>query len=165
MGKQEKTISADRAHEQMKRACARKEYCAYDIRRKLERMNLPEGVAEGIIRGLKEERYIDEERYIRSFISDKVRFNKWGRKKIEFALLQKQLPRQAVEKAFSEYRDGELSRSLPALLERKWASVTGNSLYEKESKLIRYALGRGFTMDEITRSLQEMKKNENSDDG
>lgn len=152
----EKTVSATQAYERMKRICARKECCAFDIRGKLSRWDLSEETVEAIIRELTEKRFIDEERFIRSFINDKLRFNKWGRKKIEVALLQKRLPMEAIKKAFSEYSDEELSHSLPVLLKSKWAAVTGNSSFEKKSKLIRYALGRGFTMEEITDCLHEM---------
>lgn len=163
MGKQPKTISANQALEQMRRACSRKECCIFDIRRKLDRMCLSESEVNEIINNLIEERYIDEERYARSYINDKLRFNKWGKKKIEFALYQKQLPRSIVEKVFSEYTDADISGSLPEILERKWASTSGNSAYEKESKLIRYALGRGFIMDDILRILEEIKRSKQND--
>lgn len=164
MGKREATISTDQAYEQMKRVCSRKECCVIDIRRKLESMGLPEGDLEIVIQRLKEERFIDEERFIRSFINDKLRFNKWGRKKIELSLIQKQLPREAIENAFSELPDTFLSSSLPALLEKKWRTITGKSLYEKEAKLIRYALGRGFTMQEINDCLRKINKKGDGDD-
>ncbi len=161
----EKSISAIQAYERMKRTCARKECCAFDIRRKLSRWDLSEETMEAIIRELKEKKFIDEERFIRSFINDKLRFNKWGRKKIEVALLQKRLPREAIEKAFAEYSDEELSHSLPVLLKRKWAGVSGKSLFEKKSKLIRYALGRGFTMEEVNDCLHEIHLNDENGGG
>ena len=57
-----------------------------------------------IIDRLKAEKYIDEARYCRSFINDKLRFNKWGRKKIEFALKQKQIPLELISDAFKIFR-------------------------------------------------------------
>ena len=38
------------------------------------------------------------------------------------------------------------------------STVTGASAYEKEGKLIRFALGRGFSMEEIRLCLDQLKK-------
>jgi regulatory protein len=35
--------------------------------------------------------------------------------------------------------------------------VTGKSDYEKRGKLIRYALGRGFSMEEVMACMKQMK--------
>ena len=140
-----------------------KECCVYDIQ-KLSRMELSDEVQDEIIKKLKEGRYIDEDRFIRSFINDKLQFNKWGRKKIELALFQKRLPRESIDRIFMEYPEADLSHALPELLEKKWPSITGKSLYEKRSKLIRYALGRGFAMKEINHCLDELLKNEPNDE-
>lgn len=164
MGEQEKAVSTDQAYRKMTKACSRKEYCVFDIRRKLLRMGLSGDASEPIIQRLKEERFIDEKRYVHSFINDKLRFNKWGRKKIEIALLQKQLPKELIEEAFLAYPKEVLSGSLPALLAKKWPAITGKSRYEKEAKLIRYALGRGFSMLEIKECLKDIQRESGSDD-
>ena len=121
-------------------------------------MELSKEGEEAVIQQLKEKRFIDETRYARGFISDKLRFNRWGRKKIELVLYQKQLPGEIIEKAFMDFSEEELSASLPDLLKKKWPTLTGASVYEKEGKLIRFALGRGFSMDEIRRCLEQLKK-------
>ncbi len=156
MRKQEKILSADQLYGLMVNACSKKECCTFDIHRKLKRMNVSEEMQEAVIKKLKEERFIDEERYIRSFINDKIRFNKWGRKKIELALLQKQLSKKMINEVFSTYTDEVLLGSLPVLLEKKWHTITGKSLFEKKTKLIRYGLGKGFSIDEIKRCIGDI---------
>ncbi|MGI6573420.1 MAG: regulatory protein RecX [Fermentimonas sp.] len=157
MEQREMETMVEQAYKRMTRLCSRGEYCVYDIRQKLRGMELPEEGEEAVIQKLVEARFIDEVRYARSFISDKLRFNRWGRKKIKLVLQQKQLPWEIIEQAFTEFSEEELSASLPSLLEKKWATVTGASMYEKEGKLIRFALGRGFGMDEIRRCLAQLK--------
>lgn len=154
----------EQAYKRMTRLCSRGEYCVFDIRQKLRGMELSEEGEEAVIQKLKENHFIDEARYTRSFISDKLRFNRWGRKKIELALHQKQLPGEIIEQAFMDFSEEELSASLPDLLKKKWTTVTGASAYEKEGKLIRFALGRGFSMEEIRRCLEQVKKEAWSDE-
>lgn len=156
MKKINKIITEEQAYVRMARICSQKECCPYDIGRKLQKLNLPVHAVEKVVGRLKKEQFIDENRFTRSFIHDKLHYNKWGRKKIEIALRQKQLPPGVIADAFSEFTDASLNEPLQPLLEKKWRSVKGRSEYEKKGKLIQYALGRGFSMKEILACLKKM---------
>jgi regulatory protein len=157
-------ITEEQAFARMARMCARKEYCCYDVRRKLLRMNIPDQTVERIIGRLLKGKFIDEERFARCYIHDKLRFNKWGRMKIERSLRQKQLAADLIADLFSHFPDGSLSESLLPLLEKKRKTITGRSAYEKNGKLIRYALGRGFSMSEIMNCMKRMDLDECPDE-
>lgn len=152
-----KIISEAKALNRMAHQCARKECCVFDIKTKLLRYNLDADVIERIIAELKKEKYIDELRFTRSFINDKIRFNKWGKVKIEFALRQKRIPENIVSEAFLDYSENQLNDSLPDLLQAKWKTIKGNTEYEKQNKLIRFALSRGFEMNNIKQCLKNLK--------
>jgi regulatory protein len=158
------TITEEQAFARMARICAQKEYCSYDVRRKLERMNFPEQTVEHIIGRLKKEKVNDEERFARSFIHDKLRFNKWGRRKIEISLRQKRLSADLIVDAFTQFSDASLSEALLSLLEKKRRTIKGRSEYEKNGKLIRYALGRGFSIKEIVTCMKKMNLDELPDE-
>jgi len=164
MDKPGKMISEEQAFSRVARICAQKEYCSYDVRRKLTRMNLPDQTVEKIIGRLKKDKFIDEDRFARSFIHDKLRFNKWGKRKIELSLRQKQLPADLIAKAFSHFSDASLNESLLPLLEKKRATIKGRSEYEKNGKLIRYGLGRGFSMNDILACMKIMNLDELPDE-
>ena len=152
-----RTISEPKAFSRMANLCAKKECCVFDIKTKLMRYNLEPDVIEKIIDELKQEKYIDELRFTRSFINDKIRFNKWGKVKIGFALRQKRIPENIVFEAFLEYSDDQLIDSLPDLLQAKWKTIKGNSEYDKQNKLIRFGLGRGFVMKDILQCMKNLK--------
>ncbi len=151
------TISESKALSRMANLCARREYCVFDIETKLQRYNLEKETIANIIALLKKEKYIDELRFTRSFIKDKVHFNKWGKKKIEFALKQKRVPENIMAEAFLDYTDEELNDSLQDLLQAKWKTIKGNSEYEKQNKLIRFGLSRGFDMNNILKHMKNLK--------
>ena len=106
------TISESKALSRMAHQCARREYCVFDIETKLQRYSLDSEAIDNIVAYLKKEKYIDELRFTRSFIKDKIRFNKWGKTKIEFALRQKRVPQETVEEAFLDFTDEQLNDSL-----------------------------------------------------
>ena len=66
--------------------CSAAERCIHDVKKKLDAADASPEVKERIIRRLVEEKFIDETRFCRSFVNDKLRFNKWGRIKIDFEL-------------------------------------------------------------------------------
>ena len=152
-------ISEEKALQRMARICSMREYAAGDISEKLRRMRLEEDAIARIIKKLVSNKYIDDERFARSFVSDKLRFNKWGKVKIEFALRQKRISQEIIDTVFSEFDRESLSASLKRLLTDKAKSVKGASEYEKNTKLIRFALNRGFSMDDTLKCLKEINGN------
>ena len=152
-----KKISEAKAFSRMSNLCARKECCVFDIQTKLQRLDLETEVVEGIINLLKKEKYIDELRFTKSFIHDKVRFNKWGKVKIKYSLKQKRVSENIINEAFMDFSDEELTDSLPVLLKAKWKTIKGKSDYDKKNKLIRFALGRGFEMRDIIDYIKKME--------
>lgn len=155
--KNNRMITVEKAYETMARACARKEYAPFDIAVKLQRLELPERGVDKIIERLKKEKYLDEKRFVRSYIHDKLQFNRWGRKKITLMLRQKKLPQALIDEAFAELPDTMTEELLLPLLEKKWKSLKEGTDYEKRGKLIRYALGRGFSMDEVMDCMAKMQ--------
>lgn len=156
MSDNENIISVDSAFMKMARICSRKEYSPFDISQKLFGMGFTNENIEGIIVKLRNENYINEDRFVRSFVNDKLRFNQWGVKKIEMHLRYKKLPQNIIENVLSEYSNKELNSSLQSILETKWKHIKGESNYEKKGKLIKYALGRGFKMNDIISCIDEL---------
>lgn len=151
------TISEAKALGRMANLCARREYSVFDIETKLQRYNLDKETIHNIITYLKKEKYIDELRFTRSFIRDKIRFNKWGKTKIEFALRQKRVPETIVSEAFEEFTDDQLNNSLQDLLQAKWKTIKGDTDYDKRNKLIRFGLSRGFDMNNILKCMKTIQ--------
>ena len=66
--------------------CAQAEHCQYEMLEKMRRWELPEDAQARVMAKLIKERYVDDERYAQAFVKDKIRYNKWGRRKVEQAL-------------------------------------------------------------------------------
>jgi regulatory protein len=147
MNEKRKVISEKQAYSRMARLCSQKEYCSYDISQKLYRLNLNAEDIERVVNRLIKENFINDERYTRSYIGDKIKFNKWGRIKIELSFRKNKI---------QEMPEAETTNSLEYVLEKKWKTVKGASINERKNKLIRYALGRGFEMSDILSCLQKM---------
>ena len=133
--------------------CASAEHCLHEMSEKMRRWELPDDVRERVLRRLTDEKYVDEDRYCRSFVADKIRYNKWGRLKIEQALAVKRIPRDISTAVLDEIDDEEYVAVLRPLLQSKRKSVKAASEYELNQKLIRFAMSRGFGYDIIKKAL------------
>lgn len=133
--------------------CAQAEHCQWEMTEKMRRWEVDESAQARIIQRLTKERYVDDERYARAFVKDKVRYNKWGRRKVEQALWQKHIDEDIRQRVLDEVDDEEYLAVLRPLLKQKRKSIKANSDYELNQKLMRFAVGRGFTFDIIRQCL------------
>ena len=87
--------------------CTLCERCISEVSAKLTAWGVPHGEQEKIIARLTNEKFIDEERYCRAFVNDKVKFNRWGRIKITAALREKHLPQEYIKQQRRQEDKGE----------------------------------------------------------
>ena len=133
--------------------CAQAEHCQYEMLEKMRRWELPEDAQARVMQQLVSELYVDDERYTRAFIKDKIRYNKWGRRKVEQALWQKRIDEDIRQRVLDEVDDDEYLSVLRPLLKQKRKSIKASNDYELNQKLMRFALGRGFTYNLIRQCI------------
>ncbi len=134
--------------------CSAAERCSWEVKLKLEAWRVDEEAQIRILKRLADERFIDEARYCRSFIAEKLRFNKWGKRKIMQALWQKQLPPALCQAGLDEIDEEEYLAVLQSLIAAKKRTLKAETEYERAGKLIRFAAGRGFEMDAILHCIK-----------
>ena len=148
-----KDMTEQEAYLQLAALCAQAEHCQQEMRDKMRRWELDETVQNRIIDRLIKERYVDDERYARAFVKDKIRYNKWGRRKVQQGLWQKRIDADIQQRVLDEIDEKEYLDILRPLLKQKRKSIKAESDYELNQKLIRFALGRGFGFDIIRQCL------------
>ena len=148
-----KAITEQEAYLQLAALCAQAEHCQQEMRDKMRRWGLDETVQNRIIDRLIKERYVDDERYARAFVKDKIRYNKWGRRKVQQALWMKRIDADIQQRVLDEIDEKEYLDVLRPLLKQKRKSIRAMSDYELRQKLVRFALGRGFGFDIIRQCL------------
>ena len=146
-------ITEQEAYLQLAALCAQAEHCQQEMRDKMRRWELDETVQNRIVTRLVKERYVDDERYARAFVKDKIRYNKWGRRKVQQALWQKHIDAEIQQRVLDEIDEKEYLDILRPLLKQKRKSIKAESDYELNQKLVRFALGRGFGFDIIRQCL------------
>lgn len=148
-----KAMTAQQAFAKLAALCARSEHCQQEMVEKMRQWGVSAEEQAEVMQRLISEHYVDDARFVRAFVTDKVRYNKWGRRKVEQALWAKRIDKDIATEALDAVSDEEYLSVLRPLLKLKRKSTKAQSEYEMTMKLIKYALSRGFTMDIIKQCI------------
>lgn len=148
-----KTITPGKALDRLSALCARSEHCTREMEQKMARWGLAPADIQQVIETLKAEGFVDDKRYANAFAVEKLRFNQWGRRKIALGLSAKGIDETTADEAVNSLDGEEYQSILHQLLKSKYPSITAASDYERSMKLIKFAAGRGFTLDEIRQCI------------
>ena len=141
------------AYLQLAAVCAQAEHCEQEMRDKMRRWGVSPEAQNRVIERLTRERYIDNERYARAFVKDKIRYNKWGRRKVQQALWMKRIDDDIQQRVLDEIDEKEYVDVLTPLLKQKRKTIKAQNDYELNQKLVRFALSRGFDFGIIRQCL------------
>jgi regulatory protein len=154
------TMTAEQAYAKLTALCARSEHCQHDMTEKMRQWGLTEQQQAEVMQRLVSERYVDDERFTRAFVADKIRYNKWGRRKVEQALRLKHIDSDIARNVLDDVPDEEYLNILRPMLKAKRRSIKAQTDYEQNMKLMKYALGRGFTIGLIKQCIDVEDDNE-----
>ncbi|MBP3566034.1 MAG: RecX family transcriptional regulator [Paraprevotella sp.] len=147
------SLTLDLATAKIEAYCSKAEHCTSEVVTKLKSWNINERQIAEIVARLCKEKYINDLRYSRCYVKDKFRYNHWGRIKITQALRVKNINEDDIKEAIEELDQQEYETTLKRLLAQKRKSIKASSDYERNGKLVRFALGRGFEMSIINKYL------------
>lgn len=136
--------------------CARQEKCIFDIEKKLYDWQTETADITIIIDQLIKEKFIDETRYVRVYVKDKFKFNKWGKVKIRYQLSAKNISGKMVDSALDEIDKDEYFETLMHLLKQKKAKSKETDAYKQKASLVRFASSRGFEPNYIYNALDDL---------
>lgn len=142
--------------DRLQRLCSKAEYCTSDVMRKaLKSLEGDSSAASRVVAALVKERYVDDARYASAFSREKASLQGWGPVKIRYALRSKGITGSVADEAIAEACgvDEALSR-MEKLLAAKARTLRGDPA--ARPKLLRFALGRGYTYDQAVPVVEKL---------
>ena len=158
-----KPITPDNAYLRLTMLCARCEQAEGDLRKKLRDWDIAPSDSDAIITRLKQERYLDNERYAHAYCRDKLRFNGWGRIKIAFMLKGEGIEQEFIDAAIAEIDEEQYITILNEALEAKARSLNGKDPQQARAALLRFAASRGFESSVIFPAIEHLTSSSNED--
>jgi regulatory protein len=145
-------MTPDLALSKCRQICSTQEKCPTDIISLLKKWDIPAEEHEKLLKTLKSEGFINEERYARAFTRDKIRFDHWGFVKIRLMLHHKGISSDIIEAVFRETDRDEYRSVVAGELNKKRRTLKG-SPYEVWAKLARFGASKGYTIDDMREFL------------
>ncbi len=136
--------------------CATAEHCEADVRTKLQTWACAPEHIDKIIDYLKNENFLNEQRYCNAFVRDKFRFNQWGKTKIAMMLRTKNIAEETIAEAIDQIDEETYQQTVTTLLQTKLKGLKYRDEYDRKAKLIRFAQGRGFEYGIIAAAIEQL---------
>ncbi|MBO5943108.1 MAG: RecX family transcriptional regulator [Bacteroidales bacterium] len=137
--------------------CSRREYCVADVLKKAtDGLEGDRAAAQEVVDVLVKEKYVDDLRYASAFARDKSAIQGWGEVKIRYMLSAKGVSRDVIDKALEEIDQDKADSRLEKLLQNKLKSLKDDP--QCRFKLLRFALGRGYSYDEVNSLINTLLK-------
>ncbi len=140
----------------LQRYCAYQDRCHQEVREKLWELGFRGEDLEQIIAELIEEKFLNEERFARSFVRGKHRFKKWGKIKIEQELKKKDITGYCLKMGFLEIEEAEYLETLMEIIKKKNHLLMAENDYERKNKLVKYAITKGYETNLAWEAVNEL---------
>ena len=149
-------MTEEQALQKLAALCSQSEHCTSEMKEKMTRWGIDEDAQQRVVEYLVANRYVDDRRYARSFVNDKLKYNKWGPRKIEQSLWMKHIDESILREALDDVDNEEYISVLRPLLTSKRKNTKAETDYEMNQKLLRFAIGRGFTFEQVKEVIDDV---------
>lgn len=140
--------------------CSRRELCCSDIKTRLQKAQVNANDISVIIKKLVSEKFIDESRFTRAFVHDKLEFQKWGLLKIKQALYYKGISEENISEVIQNVDKESYLAKLEEMAKSKMKSIKAENDFERNHKLLRFLASKGVSTDDAYQIIKRLKTKE-----
>lgn len=146
---EKKSFTFDEIKQKLVNYCVYQDRCHYEVEQKMKEFLLIDEAKEEIMLYLLQENYLNEERFVRSYIRGKFYIKNWGKTKIKIHLKQKQVPEKLINACFDEIDENDYEKTIRKIYDDYYSKQKGLKEYQRKSKTIKYLMSRGFEYEKI----------------
>lgn len=139
--------------------CAYQDRCHKDVVIKLKDMRMIPEAIDQIVAHLIQEKYLNEERFAKSFARGKFKMKNWGRNRITSELKRRNLSKYNIKIALKEIDDDLYLETLDTLAKKRLTALKENNIQKRKRKLADYLLYRGWESHMVYDKVNELVKN------
>jgi regulatory protein len=129
--------------------CSYQERCTREVQRRLVILGASEAQREEVIRILKEEGFLDDQRFAREYAHGKFRNNQWGKVKIRLELTSRGIPFSETRDALNVIDDEEYMQTIRNLVAKKFDVLKTKNASHIREKVASFLSQKGFESDLI----------------
>jgi regulatory protein len=150
-------ITIEELKQKMGRFCAWRERSSHEVQDKLYQLGAGQGQVKQILSWLREENFINDQRFAMSFARGKFINNQWGKVRIIAELRQRKPDPETIDEAINQI-DEDLYREMAEKLAiKKYDQLNDEDLFLRRQKTAAYLAGKGFEQDVVWRVVERFK--------
>ncbi len=139
--------------------CAYQDRCTFEVEQKLTSWKTSVENQLEIIEHLRKNRYLDDTRFVASFISGKFTIKRWGKIKIKHHLNQKRIEKNAIQEGLKLIDMDVYFETMKHLAERKYAERKAKDDYWAiKRRISTFLASKGYESDLIHEVVSEVIK-------
>ncbi len=157
---QKKIYTIDQIKDKMAKYCLYQDRCHWEVEKKIREFNLIPEAKEEVIFKLISYGFLNEERFVHSFVRGKVNQKLWGRNRLRQELKMRQIAPKLIDQAFKEEIDGDKYwNNLIKLAQKKHdALYSERESMKKTNKIKAFLLYKGYEYDLIQEAIHQIEK-------
>ena len=158
MNQKTKGYTIKEATKKIESYCAYQDRCHKEVNGKLKEMGMIPLAIDTIIGQLIEDRFLNEERFAKSFARGKFNIKKWGKNRIVNELKFRNISKYNITTALKEIDPQEYLNTLDTLAIKRLGQISESNIQKRRKKLADYLLYRGWESHLVYEKLQELIK-------
>jgi regulatory protein len=158
MNQKTKGYTIQEATKKIESYCAYQDRCHKEVNGKLKEMGMIPLAIDTIIGQLIEDRFLNEERFAKSFARGKFNIKKWGKNRIVNELKFRNISKYNITTALKEIDPQEYLNTLDTLAIKRLGQISESNIQKRRKKLADYLLYRGWESHLVYDKLQKLIK-------
>ncbi len=143
-------------YDKLSNFCAYQERCVSDVKEKMRKLKVEKEEYEAYIERLKESNFLNEERFVKYFVSAHAK-KKWGKTKMKSALGAKRIDSSLIKLYLDDMDEGDYEEQIKTIAEKKWHTIKAKSPRDKKTKMLRFLLSKGYEMSKALSAIKGFK--------
>lgn len=139
--------------------CAYQDRCTFEVEQKLTSWNISLEQQSEIIKHLLSNRFLDDKRFVESFISGKFKIKRWGKIKIKHHLIQKRIDKVSIQEGLKTIDLDAYLETMKHLAQKKFLEKkVKDDLWAIRRRVSTYLASKGYETDLIHDVVAEVVK-------
>lgn len=156
MNEKTKGYTLEEAIKKIEHYCAYQDRCHKEVNAKLREMGMIPMAIDKIMGQLIADRFLNEERFAKSFARGKFKIKKWGKRRIVNELKFREVSRFNITTALKEIHPQEYLDTLDSLAKKRLGQLKEPNVQKRKKKLADYLLYRGWESHLVYEKLTEL---------
>ena len=151
-----KTYTVEEAKRKLEAYCAYQDRCHKEVREKLIQMRMIPDAVDVIIYHLLQHKFLDEERFARSFARGKFRIKSWGKLRIVRELKFRDISAYNIKTALKEIDEEEYIKTIYSITTNRNQVISEPNTHKRKKKLVDFLTRKGFESELIFKTVNEV---------